>query len=71
MPSYNFKAQTFVVIATIGIHNFLWLARVINETFTRVEPDPDAIGAELPNEQDEIVAEMNAPGISRIEWDHL
>lgn len=71
MPSYNFKMQTAVVLATMGIHNFLRRAGVVDEAFTRVETDPDAAEVELPDEQEQAAAELNAPETQRNEWDRF
>ncbi|XP_022883244.1 uncharacterized protein LOC111399996 [Olea europaea var. sylvestris] len=71
MPSYNFKVQIAVVIATIGIHNFLRRAGVVDEAFTRAETDPDAAEVELPDKQEQAVTEINAPEMQRNEWDRF
>ncbi|XP_022857675.1 uncharacterized protein LOC111378679 [Olea europaea var. sylvestris] len=71
MPSYNFKVQIAVVIATMGIHNFLRRAGVVDEAFTRAETDPDAAEVELPDEQEQAAVEINAPEMQRNEWDRF
>ncbi|XP_022859012.1 uncharacterized protein LOC111379810 [Olea europaea var. sylvestris] len=68
MPSYAFDVQTHVVIATMGIHNFLRRAGVVNEAFVQAETDPDAAEVELPSTRDEASAKMNAPESRRDEW---
>lgn len=67
MPSYNFNVQIAVVIATIGIHNFLRWAGCVDEAFATVEMDLNAAEVELQDEQEEITAEMNAPKMQRYE----
>lgn len=60
MSSYNFKMQTAVVVATMGIHNFLGWAGVVNEAFTSVETDLDATEVDLPDKQEQVIAKINA-----------
>ncbi|XP_022860445.1 uncharacterized protein LOC111380994 [Olea europaea var. sylvestris] len=71
MPSYNFKMQTAVVLATMGIHNFLRRAGVVDEAFTRAEIDPDAAEVELQDEQEQTAAELNALETQRNEWNRF
>ncbi|XP_022853330.1 uncharacterized protein LOC111374826 [Olea europaea var. sylvestris] len=71
MPSYNFKVLTAVVLATMGIHNFLRRAGVVEKAFTRAETDPDAAEVELPDEQEQAAAEFNAPEMQRNERDRF
>lgn len=42
------------------IHNFFRRVGVVTDAFTRVEMNPNTADAELPNEQEQIVAEINA-----------
>lgn len=71
MPSYNFKVQIVVVIATMGVHNFSRWANMIDEAFTRAKMDLGAAEVELPDEHDEIKADLHAPKILQNEWDRL
>lgn len=60
MPSYSFQTQVVVVLATIGIHNFLRHVGVVDEAFAHAKMNDDLVEVELPNVEDEIQAEMNA-----------
>lgn len=71
MPSYNFKVQTVVVIATMGVHNFFRQASMIDKAFTRAKMDLDATEMELSDIQDKIKADLHALKILQNEWDRL
>lgn len=61
MWRYNFKVQIAVVVANMGIHNFLRRAGVINEAFIRVKTNPNAMEVDLLDEQEQVADEINAP----------
>ncbi|XP_022894039.1 uncharacterized protein LOC111408523 [Olea europaea var. sylvestris] len=71
MPSYSFPTQVAVVLATMAIHNFLRHLGVVDEAFARAETDDNVAKVELPNVEDEIQVEVNAPEIQWNEWDRL
>ncbi|XP_022851889.1 uncharacterized protein LOC111373569 [Olea europaea var. sylvestris] len=71
MPSYPFRTQVAIVVAMMGIHNFMRRSGVVDAAFTRAEVDEDVAEVELPNVEDETQAEMHAPEIQRSEWDRL
>lgn len=71
MPSYSYRTQVAVDVATMGIHNFLRQSRVVEEAFRRAEEDDDDAEVELPSAEDEMHAEMHAPKLQRSEWDRL
>ncbi|XP_022899332.1 uncharacterized protein LOC111412631 [Olea europaea var. sylvestris] len=70
-PRYPFPMQVAIVVATLGVHNFLRLAGLVDEEFTRAEVDEDAIEVELLDAEDEMHAEINAPKMQQSEWDRL
>lgn len=53
--------QVAVVIATIGIYNFLQRSGVVDKALTRAREDEDVAKVELPNVEDKMHAEMNTP----------
>ncbi|XP_022843271.1 uncharacterized protein LOC111366808 [Olea europaea var. sylvestris] len=71
MPRYPFRTQIAIVVATMGIHNFMRRSGVVDAAFTRAKVDEDAAEVELPNVEDEIQAEIHASKIQRSEWDRL
>ncbi|XP_022897755.1 uncharacterized protein LOC111411457 [Olea europaea var. sylvestris] len=71
MPSYPFRTQVAIVVATMGIHNFMRRSGVVDAVFTRAEVDEDVAEVELPNVEDETQAEIHSPKIQRSEWDRL
>ncbi|XP_022849782.1 uncharacterized protein LOC111371844 [Olea europaea var. sylvestris] len=71
MPSYPFRTQVAIVVATMGIHNFMRRSGVVDAAFTRAEVDENVAEVELPNVEDETQAEIHAPKIQRSEWDRL
>ncbi|XP_022881038.1 uncharacterized protein LOC111398355 [Olea europaea var. sylvestris] len=71
LPSYSFPTQVAVVLATMAVHNFLRRSGVVDEAFARAKTDDDVAEVELPNAEDEIQVEVNAPEIQRNEWDRL
>lgn len=66
MPSYPFPTQVAIVIATMGIHNFLRRLGVVDEAFTRAEVDEDAVEVEFSDAEDEMHSEMNAPKCNKV-----
>ncbi|KAL2511355.1 putative harbinger transposase-derived nuclease [Abeliophyllum distichum] len=61
MPSYFIPAQTAVVVATMTVHNFLRRLGGIDQGFDSVESNRNHDEIDMPDEQDQIAAEMNAP----------
>ncbi|XP_022864729.1 uncharacterized protein LOC111384650 [Olea europaea var. sylvestris] len=59
MPSYSFRTQIAVVLATMGVHNFLRHSGVMDETFVRAEADEEIAEVDLPSAEDEVQADMN------------
>lgn len=60
MLNYSFPKQFAIVVATMGVHNFLRWFGVVDEAFTRVETDRGAIEVELTNDVDEIPTKVSA-----------
>lgn len=71
MPNYSFRTQTVVVVAIMGIHNFLRYFGVMDAAFATAEMDEDAFEVELPTTEDEMHAEINAPEMHRSESDRF
>lgn len=64
MQNYSFQTQIAVVIATMGIHNFIRQAIIVDEAFTKVQKNPNA-------NDDKIEAEMSASEMTHSEQDGL
>lgn len=72
MSAYSMRAQIAVVVATMEIYNFLRRNNRLDEGFRRAgEVDDDEVEINLPNEQDEIVAELDAIGTEEMSWQQL
>lgn len=72
MPGYSMRAQTAVVVATMGVHNFLRRNDRLDEGFRRAEDeDDDEVEIELPDEEDEIAAERDTVGEEHVPWQAL
>lgn len=41
MPGYSMRAQTTIVVATMGVHNFLQRNDQLDEDFMKVEEEAD------------------------------
>lgn len=69
MPAYSIRMQTAVVVATMGIHNFLRRNGQLDEGFRRAEEvDDDEVEIDLPDEQDEMAAEEDAIVEEDVPW---
>ncbi|XP_022868199.1 uncharacterized protein LOC111387833 [Olea europaea var. sylvestris] len=72
MPSYSFRAQTFVVVATMAVHNFLRRHGSLDEGFRRAEEAEDEeVEVDLPTEDDEFAGEEHAIGEEDVPWTRL
>lgn len=61
MPGYSTRAQAAMIVATMGIHNFLRRNEGLDEGFHRAkEVDNDEIEIELLDEKDEMAAKRDA-----------
>ncbi|XP_022870993.1 uncharacterized protein LOC111390218 [Olea europaea var. sylvestris] len=69
MPGYSMRTQTAVVVAMMGIHNFLRRNERMDEGFRRAEEvEDEEVEIELPDEEDEIAVERDAIAKDNVLW---
>ncbi|XP_022891353.1 uncharacterized protein LOC111406262 [Olea europaea var. sylvestris] len=69
MLSYSYRAQIAVVVAVMGVHNFLRCKEQLDEGFRRAdEVDDEEVEVELPDEEDKAAAEENAVADENVSW---
>ncbi|KAL2481263.1 hypothetical protein Adt_34229 [Abeliophyllum distichum] len=67
----GFANRPAVVVATMMVHNFLRKLGQIDQAFDSVESNRNHDEIDMPDEQDEIAVEMNAPQNQNMTWDEL
>ncbi|XP_022858663.1 uncharacterized protein LOC111379508 [Olea europaea var. sylvestris] len=72
MPSYSYRAQIGVVVAAMGVYNFLRRNGQLDEGFRRAEEvDDEEVEVELPDEKDKAAAEEDAVADENVSWTQL
>ncbi|XP_022873699.1 uncharacterized protein LOC111392572 [Olea europaea var. sylvestris] len=72
MPSYSYRAQIAVVVAAMGVHNFLRRNGELDEGFHRAEEvDDEEVEVDLPDDEDEVAAEEDAVANENATWTQL
>lgn len=69
MPSYTFRAQTAVVVAVMGVHNFLRRNRQLDEALRKAdEVYDDEVKVDLLDEDDKTAVEEDGVSDDNVTW---